>query len=321
MGIIQDYFNDKYQEKNFVCGEDTEECHIGIDELDLSVRTYNTLKRASINTVEELTLLTPEELKNVRNLSRSSYEEVMEKLKELNLRLSPSDDAESSLEIPEDENNLDDQYFVSTIGRHRMGTDGKGIRSLVVTSGCPLKCKYCVNPYTWDGSNEPMRLTAEEVWERIKIDRLYILATGGGITFGGGEPLLQPDLIRQVSELCDSEMSIIVQTSLNVPWENIQKVLDCVDEFYVDVKTLYPETYYNYTGQSMYPMLKNLKKLVKTVGTGDILVRIPIIPNYTDQKMQQKTKEALEEIGITRFDLFEYKMFDELKDNKNVADV
>lgn len=291
-----------------------------IDELELSVRTWNCLKRAGINTVEEFANRTPEEMMKVRNLGRKSLEEVLAKLNELKLRKASSEKVEISSKCSEESKCIDKYFFISTIGRHRMGTDGNGIRSLVVTSGCPLKCKYCVNPYTWDGSNEPMHLTAEEVWERIKIDRLYILATGGGITFGGGEPLLQPDLIRKVSKLCDSEMSIIVQTSLNVPWENIQKVMDCVDEFHVDIKTLYPETYYNYTGKSMYPMLKNLKKLLKIVGTGDILVRIPIIPNYVDQKMQQKTKEALNEIGITRFDLFEYKIYDELKGNKNVAD-
>lgn len=279
-----------------------------IDKLELSVRAYNCLKRAGINTVEDLINRTPEEIMRVRNLGRKSLEEVLAKQKELNLQLSSPKAIEISSDSTDGDKCMDKHYSVCTIGRHRMGTDGKGIRSLVITSGCTLKCKYCANPYTWNGGNEPTCLTAKEVWERIKIDRLYILATGGGITFGGGEPLLQPNLIREVSELCDPEMSIIVQTSLNVPWENIQKVMDCVDEFYVDVKTLYPEMYYNYTEKSMYPMLKNLKKLVKKMGPGDIVARIPIIPDYTDEKMQIKTREALEEIGITRFDLFSYKL-------------
>ncbi len=286
-----------------------------IDELELSVRTKNCLKRAGINTIEGRVKITPEDIAKVPILGRKSLEEIKAKLKKLNLQLSPSDEdsVPHTVEEATGKSNETHKYSVSTIGRHRMGTDGKGIRSLVVTGGCPLKCKYCVNPYTWNGSRTPQQLTAQEVWERIKVDKLYILATGGGITFGGGEPLLQPDLIREVSKLCDSEMSIVVETSLNVPWENIQKVTGVVDEFYVDVKTLYPEIYYNYTGQSMFPMFKNIKKLVKSIGAGDIVARIPIIPNFTDEKKQLKTKEALEEIGITRFDLFEYEIYDEMK--------
>ena len=65
---------------------------MSIDELELSVRSYNCLKRAGINTVEELTNRTPEDMMKVRNLGRKSLEEVLAKLKELNLQLSPSDE-------------------------------------------------------------------------------------------------------------------------------------------------------------------------------------------------------------------------------------
>ena len=65
---------------------------MSIDELELSVRSYNCLKRAGINTVEELTNKTPEDMMKVRNLGRKSLEEVLAKLKELGLQLNPSDD-------------------------------------------------------------------------------------------------------------------------------------------------------------------------------------------------------------------------------------
>ena len=66
---------------------------MSIDELELSVRSYNCLKRAGINTVEELTNKTPEDMMKVRNLGRKSLEEVLAKLKELGLQLNPSDEA------------------------------------------------------------------------------------------------------------------------------------------------------------------------------------------------------------------------------------
>ena len=65
---------------------------MNIDELELSVRSYNCLKRAGINTVEELTNRTAEDMMKVRNLGRKSLEEVLAKLKELGLQLNPSDE-------------------------------------------------------------------------------------------------------------------------------------------------------------------------------------------------------------------------------------
>ena len=65
---------------------------MSIDELELSVRSYNCLKRAGINTVEELTNRTPEDMMKVRNLGRKSLDEVLAKLKELGLQLNPSDE-------------------------------------------------------------------------------------------------------------------------------------------------------------------------------------------------------------------------------------
>ena len=65
---------------------------MSIDELELSVRSYNCLKRAGINTVEELTNRTPEDMMKVRNLGRKSLEEVLAKLKELGLQLQPTEE-------------------------------------------------------------------------------------------------------------------------------------------------------------------------------------------------------------------------------------
>ena len=65
---------------------------MNIDELELSVRSYNCLKRAGINTVEELCSKTSEDMMKVRNLGRKSLEEVLAKLKELGLQLNPSDE-------------------------------------------------------------------------------------------------------------------------------------------------------------------------------------------------------------------------------------
>ena len=90
--IISDrLINPKYSQEK----EDDEKekvLEMSIDELELSVRSYNCLKRAGINTVEELTNKTPEDMMKVRNLGRKSLEEVLAKLKELGLELNNAEE-------------------------------------------------------------------------------------------------------------------------------------------------------------------------------------------------------------------------------------
>ena len=203
---------------------------------------------------------------------------------------------------------MDEKYDISHISRLRMGTDGKGIRTLILLYGCPLKCKYCLNPFTWDGTGKYERLSAREVYDRIALDTPYFLATEGGITFGGGEPLLQPQLINQMRALFEPEITINVETSLHVEWENIETVLDSVNVFYVDIKSTYSKVYQDYTGCSIDVVLENLKKLLAVKGADSVVVRIPEIPGFVDIEMQIKTKKDLENLGIKKFNLFKYKM-------------
>lgn len=189
-----------------------------------------------------------------------------------------------------------------------MGIDGEGIRELILTAGCPLRCKYCINPFTWDNSERAEQLTAQEIYDKIKLDRPYILATNGGITIGGGEPLLQPGLFKDVRNVCESEMTLYAETSLNVPWDNVEQAADCIDRFYIDIKTMESDLYEKYTGGKLDIVLDNINKLIRKVGAEKIVVRIPIIPDLTDKKSQLLSKQRLEEMGIYRFDLFNYRI-------------
>lgn len=197
-------------------------------------------------------------------------------------------------------------YPIANISRIRMGTDGKGIRTLVLLSGCPLRCKYCLNPMTWNGSKEPEMMTAREVYCQIMIDRLYMLATGGGITFGGGEPLEYPKLINEVRKLIDPELTIDVETSLNVDLKKIEEVVDFVNVFVVDIKSTDPKVYKSYTGGELAVVLNNLKYILDHKTTDDVIVRIPLIDGYTTADMQRKSQQFLYELGVRKFDLFEY---------------
>ena len=109
--------------------------------------------------------------------------------------------------------------------RLRMATDGAGVTALVGAYGCPLQCKLCINPQTWhkrgDGKPNFTRVTPAEMYDRVKIDSLYYLATGGGVTFGGGEPLLHTDFITAFRALCPKDWHIYAETCLHIPQEHI----------------------------------------------------------------------------------------------------
>ncbi len=201
---------------------------------------------------------------------------------------------------------MSEKYPIASIGRLRMGNDGPGIRTLVAVSGCPLRCKYCINPYTWDGSRTPKMMTASELYDKIIIDRPYILATNGGITFGGGEPLLYPGLIGEIRNICEPEMTIYVETSFNIPWQNIESVIEIIDCFYVDIKSVDYQVYKDYTGGDLKLALDNLKRIIESRGADKVVVRVPEIPGFVDKKKQKEAKAILEDIGVKKFNIFKY---------------
>ena len=201
------------------------------------------------------------------------------------------------------------KYQVAYIDRLRMGSDGKGIRSLIIFQQCSLRCKYCINSFTWDGSEEENWMDIHEIYKRVLADKLYIKATNGGVTFGGGEPLLQSDAIKEFSKIDTEGFSIDVETSLYVPKENLENVVHIIDMFYVDIKTTDPEIYKAYTDGEVKIPLDNLKYLINLVGPEKIVVRIPVIPGFTDKANQKATMNDLKShYGVKHFDLFEYRI-------------
>ena len=91
------------------------------------------------------------------------------------------------------------------IARHRLTVDGDGVTTLVAFHGCPLRCRYCLNSQCWEPEDIWRWITPEELVEELMKDHLYFLATGGGVCFGGGEPLLYSDFIVQFCQLCPKE--------------------------------------------------------------------------------------------------------------------
>ena len=196
---------------------------------------------------------------------------------------------------------------VITYSRLRMTTDGEGVTTLVIFHDCPLRCKYCLNPYSFATDTKREDLTPEQLYDKVKIDDLYFVATGGGVTFGGGEPLLRADFLKEFRALCGDRWHLCAETSLNVPAEAVRTAAECMDVFYVDCKDTNPEIYKAYTGRDNREMLENLRTLISLVGAERVVVRVPLIPGYNTESDREKSRALLESMGVTQFDFFTYK--------------
>ena len=169
---------------------------------------------------------------------------------------------------------------VQSINRHRFTTDGKGITTLIGLYGCPLKCKYCLNKNVLN-TNKFKEFTPIELVEQVMIDYCYFVATEGSITFGGGEPLLYSEQIKEIREILPNNIKLNIETSLNVDNEYVSDVLNIADEIFIDIKSINSEIYEEYTGNSNSKTLQWLKYIVDNNLQHKCTIRIPNIPNYT----------------------------------------
>lgn len=192
------------------------------------------------------------------------------------------------------------------ISRHRLATDGKGVTTLVAFHGCPLRCKYCLNPQSLQPAGIWKHYDCLQVYEEVKIDELYFIATGGGVTFGGGEPLLQSDFICDFRELCGPQWQLTVETSLNVSQKQIEKLLPVIDHYIIDIKDMNRDIYKQYTGKENQQVISNLHWLISQGKAEQITVRIPHIPSYNTSLDMEKSMYQLKELGLSHFDQFIY---------------
>lgn len=189
------------------------------------------------------------------------------------------------------------------LSRLRMQTDGTGVTTLVAGAGCPLSCKWCINRRILSEKQAEF-LSPQELFARVRCDDLYFRATGGGVTFGGGEPLLHAAFLAEFRALCP-DWRLTVETSLNVASELLAQCEKAVDEFIVDIKDWDETVYYAYTGHSGAQARENLRHLLMDC-PAKIHVRVPLIPQFNTPEQQSATAAALGALGAENIELFSY---------------
>ena len=147
-----------------------------------------------------------------------------------------------------------------------------------------------------------------ELYNIVSVDNLYFLASGGGITFGGGEPAERLDFIKEFRELCGWNWQLNLETSLNVPSSNVEMLLNVTDTLIIDIKDIDPDIYRRYTGLSNDRVLKNLHLIAEAGRQKDCIIRIPHIPNFNTDDDRIVTRKSLETLGFKQFDLFTYQI-------------
>lgn len=158
--------------------------------------------------------------------------------------------------------------------------DGPGIRFVLFLQGCPLRCKFCHNPDTWNMSEEKIREEAVETFEKVKKYKGYF-GKKGGFTVTGGEPLLQADFVLELFKLCKEDgINTVVDTSGYIFNEKVKEVLEYTDLVLLDIKAIDEEVYKELTGVELENTLK-FAQYLKDKGK-KVWIRHVIVPGITD---------------------------------------
>lgn len=149
-------------------------------------------------------------------------------------------------------------------------------------------------------------MSSEEVLREIEKDRIFYDRTGGGVTFSGGEALLQAEFLENVLRSCkETGIHTAVETCGNVPWEKFERILPWMDLFLFDIKHTDTAKHKQYTGAGCEQIMENCRRLC--LKNKKVIVRIPVIPefNFNKRDLEEIIRFA-EEIGVGEVDFLPY---------------
>ena len=192
-------------------------------------------------------------------------------------------------------------HSVETMGL----VDGPGIRVVVFFQGCALRCKFCHNPDTWS-PNGGEEYTPEQLVSKIEKFKSYFAASGGGVTFSGGDPLRQPEFLLEVLKLCKERNIHTCLDTSGYGFRDYDEILKYTDLVLYDVKHYTREGYKNVTLMDIDESLKFLEAM-KSNNT-KMWIRHVVVPGITDGEQHMKElKEYVDKIpNVEKVELLPY---------------
>lgn len=183
--------------------------------------------------------------------------------------------------------------------------DGPGIRFVAFMQGCAIRCAYCHNPDTWttEGGQE---YTPRELVDKIKRYKPYFNSSSGGVTFSGGEPLLQPEFLLETLKLCKEEGIHTTLDTAGVGFGDYKEILKYTDLVMFDIKHLNKDEYEKLVGKKIDKSLEFLNECQES-GV-KMWIRHVVVPGITDSRENiQKVKEFVDTLkNIEKVELLPY---------------
>ncbi len=210
--------------------------------------------------------------------------------------------------------------------KHFAVHDGPGIRQTIFSKGCPLNCWWCHNPESHDINPEKFirvnkldgkefekeltvgyNISVDELFKNISGDKIFFEESDGGVTFSGGEPLMQVEFLYEIIKKCKQNgIHTCVDTTGFASEKTIKKIAELADLFLFDIKLIDNELHQKYTGTPIEGILRNLKWLAEN--KKNVILRFPIIPEITDtEKNLFEIKSFIKSLkNINRIDLLPF---------------
>lgn len=182
--------------------------------------------------------------------------------------------------------------------------DGEGIRFDIFFTGCPLRCAYCHNPDTWHKGK--INMTAEEVFKKVRRYKPYF-KNGGGITFSGGEPLLNASFINELAPMLKAEgIGYCIDTSGSVDLtDDVKMAIDNADMVILDIKFHNANDYYRYTKGDFFKFIEIAKYCTKIKKR--LWLRTVVVPNINDSKADmEKYSSLVKDFEFERYELLAF---------------
>lgn len=182
--------------------------------------------------------------------------------------------------------------------------DGPGIRTVIFFQGCALRCRFCHNPDTWDFSGGDT-YTATQLVKKISRFKPYF-KDNGGVTFSGGEPLMQPEFLAEALKLCKQEQIHTCIDTAGYGMGCYDEILSHTDLVLLDLKHIYETDYQKMTGKPMNHFLQFLDALKEH--QTKLWIRHVVVPGLTDsQSHMEALKSYIDTIpNVQKVELLPY---------------